>query len=274
LRVATWNVNSLKMRMPRVLELLEQYRPHLLALQETKSEPHAFPDMELAAAGYKAVHHSAGRWAGVALVVPEETEVANVCAGLEGEPARDEARWIEADIDGVRAVSVYVPNGQALDAPAFPDKLRFLEAISERVPELVADERPAVIAGDFNVCRTDLDVYDPAAFVGDTHVTDDERSRFEAILDAGLVDTFRRLHPDTTAYTWWDYRAGNFHKGLGLRIDYVLATPDLADEVERAGMARDYRKGKKPSDHAPLFAQLGPDADGITVPDASDSKQV
>jgi len=274
LRVATWNVNSLKMRMPRVLELLEQYRPHLLALQETKSEPHAFPDMELAAAGYKAVHHSAGRWAGVALVVPEETEVANVCAGLEGEPARDEARWIEADIDGVRAVSVYVPNGQALDAPAFPDKLRFLEAISERVPELVTDERPAVIAGDFNVCRTDLDVYDPAAFVGDTHVTDDERSRFEAILDAGLVDTFRRLHPDTTAYTWWDYRAGNFHKGLGLRIDYVLATPDLADEVERAGMARDYRKGKKPSDHAPLFAQLGPDADGITVPDASDSKQV
>ena len=274
MRVATWNVNSLKMRMPRVLELLEQYRPHLLALQETKSEPHAFPDMELAAAGYKAVHHSAGRWAGVALVVPEETEVANVCAGLEGEPARDEARWIEADIDGVRAVSVYVPNGQALDAPAFPDKLRFLEAISERVPELVADERPAVIAGDFNVCRTDLDVYDPAAFVGDTHVTDDERSRFEAILDAGLVDTFRRLHPDTTAYTWWDYRAGNFHKGLGLRIDYVLATPDLADKVERAGMARDYRKGKKPSDHAPLFAQLGPDADGITVPDASDSKQV
>ena len=274
MRVATWNVNSLKMRMPRVLELLEQYRPHLLALQETKSEPHAFPDMELAAAGYKAVHHSAGRWAGVALVVPEETEVANVCAGLEGEPARDEARWIEADIDGVRAVSVYVPNGQALDAPAFPDKLRFLEAISERVPELVTDERPAVIAGDFNVCRTDLDVYDPAAFVGDTHVTDDERSRFEAILDAGLVDTFRRVHPDTTAYTWWDYRAGNFHKGLGLRIDYVLATPDLADKVERAGMARDYRKGKKPSDHAPLFAQLGPDADGITVPDASDSKQV
>ena len=108
-----------------------------------------------------------------------------MCAGLEGEPARDEARWIEADVDGVRAVSVYVPNGQAIDAPAFADKLRFLEAIAERVPELVADERPVVIAGDFNVCRTDLDVYDPAAFVGDTHVTDDERTRFESILDAG-----------------------------------------------------------------------------------------
>jgi exodeoxyribonuclease-3 len=267
-------VNSLKMRMPRVLELLEQYRPDLVCLQETKSEPDAFPDLELAAAGYKAVHHSAGRWAGVALVVPDGAEIANVCAGLEGEPAREEARWIEADVDGVRAVSVYVPNGQAIDAPAFADKLRFMEAITERVPELLADKRPVLIGGDFNVCRTDLDVYDPAAFVGDTHVTDDERMRFEAILNAGLVDAFRRLHPDPVAYTWWDYRAGNFHKGLGLRIDYVLATPELAGDVQRCGIARDYRKGKKPSDHAPLFAQVGPETDGVMLPDASDSKQV
>jgi exodeoxyribonuclease-3 len=273
-RIATWNVNSLKMRMPRVLELLEQYRPDLVALQETKSEPDAFPQDTLADAGYRAVHHSAGRWAGVALLAREGRELANVCAGLEGEPARDEARWIEADVGDVRAVSVYVPNGQAVGAPAFADKLRFLEAIAERVPELVADGRPVVIAGDFNVCRTDLDVYDPVAFAGDTHVTEDERSRFEAILDAGLVDTFRRLHPDATAYTWWDYRAGNFHKGLGLRIDYVLATPDLAERVERCGMARDYRKGKKPSDHAPLMAQVGAAPDGVPIPDASDSKQV
>ena len=274
MRAVTWNVNSLKMRTPRVLELLEQYRPDLVFLQETKSEPDAFPTLELEAAGYRAVHHSAGRWAGVALLAPADVEIANVCAGLEGEPARDEARWIEADVDGVRAVSVYVPNGQAIDAPAFADKLRFMEAITERVPELIADKRPVLIGGDFNVCRADLDVYDPAAFVGDTHVTDDERARFEAILDAGLVDTFRRLHPDAVAYTWWDYRAGNFHKGLGLRIDYLLATPELADDVQRCGIARDYRKGKKPSDHAPLFAQVGPETDGITLPDASDSKQV
>ena len=262
------------MRMPRVIELLEQYRPDLVCLQETKSEPNAFPDLELAAAGYQAVHHSAGRWAGVAVLAPEGVEISNVCAGLAGEPARDEARWIEADVDGLRVVSVYVPNGQAIDAPAFADKLRFLEAIAERVPELLADKHPVLIAGDFNVCRTDLDVYDPAAFVGDTHVTPDERTRFEAILDAGLVDCFRRLHEDTVAYTWWDYRAGNFHKGLGLRIDYVLTTPDLADDVERCGIARDYRKGKKPSDHAPLFAQVGKASDGIASPDASDSKQV
>jgi exodeoxyribonuclease III len=273
-RAVTWNVNSLKMRMPRVLELLEQYGPDLVLLQETKSEPDAFPHMELEAAGYQAVHHSAGRWAGVAILARTGAEVENECAGLEGEPARDEARWIEADVDGVRVVSVYVPNGQAIDAPAFADKLRFLEAIAERIPELVADDRPVLIAGDFNVCRTDLDVYDPAAFVGDTHVTDDERTRFEAILDAGLVDCFRHLHPAVVAYTWWDYRAGNFHKGLGLRIDYLLATNDLAEKTQRCGMARDYRKGKKPSDHAPLFAQFGPETDGISIPDASDSKQV
>jgi exodeoxyribonuclease-3 len=273
-RAVTWNVNSLKMRMPRVLELLDQYRPDLVFLQETKSEPDAFPELELAAAGYQAVHHSAGRWAGVALLARQDAQVSNVCAGLEGEPARDEARWIEADIDGVRAVSVYVPNGQAIGAPAFQDKLRFLEAIAERVPELVADNRPVLIAGDFNVCRTDLDVYDPAAFADDTHVQPDERTRFAAIIEAGLVDCFRGLHEDAIAYTWWDYRAGNFHKGLGLRIDYLLATPDLADDVRRCGIARDYRKGKKPSDHAPLFAQIGAEADGVALPDASDSKQV
>ena len=274
MRVATWNVNSLKMRMPRVLELLGEHRPDLVCLQETKSEPQAFPEAELEEAGYATVHHSAGRWAGVAVLARAGARIENVCAGLEGEPARDEARWIEADVDGVRAVSVYVPNGQAVGAPAFADKLRFLEAIAGRVPELIKDGRPVVIAGDFNVCRTDRDVYDPRAFAGDTHVTDEERSRFEAILDAGLVDCFRRLHPDATAYTWWDYRAGNFHKGLGLRIDYILATPDLADRVERCGMARDYRKGKKPSDHAPLMAQIGPAGDGVAIPDASDSKQV
>jgi exodeoxyribonuclease-3 len=262
------------MRLPRVLELLEQYRPDVVCLQETKSEPDAFPSAELAAAGYEAVHHSAGRWAGVALLARTGAEVSNVCAGLAGEPARDEARWIEADVDGLRAVSVYVPNGQAVGAPAFADKLRFLEAIAERVPELLAGGHPVVIGGDFNICRADADVYDPAAFAGSTHVTEEERSRFEAVLEAGLVDSFRHLHPEATAYTWWDYRAGNFHKGLGLRIDYLLLSAGLAGDVVRCGMARDYRKGTKPSDHAPLMAQLGAPADGIEIPDASDSKQV
>jgi len=273
MRLVTWNVNSLKMRMPRVLELLELYRPDIVCLQETKADPGKFPDVDFASAGYHAVHHSAGQWAGVALLAPEGSEFRDVCAGLAGEPAADEARWIEADVGGIRAVSVYVPNGREVGSPPYEDKLRFLEAIAARVAELRSGG-PVVVAGDFNVCRTDLDVYDPKAFAGSTHVTPAERRRFEAILDAGLVDSFRHLHPDAVAYTWWDYRAGNFHKGLGLRIDFVLATPDLAEALERCGMARDFRKGKKPSDHAPLLAEFGSAADGVPIPDASDSKQV
>jgi exodeoxyribonuclease-3 len=209
----------------------------------------------------------------VAILTPAGATAENVCAGLTGEPAADEARWIEATIGGTRVVSVYVPNGREVGSAPYEDKLRFLEAIAERVRELAA-EGPLLVAGDFNVCRTDLDVYDPAAFAGSTHVQPDERERFEAILDAGVADCFRHLHPDAVAYTWWDYRAGNFHKGLGLRIDAILATPGLAETLERCGMARDFRKGKKPSDHAPLLAQFGPATDGIEIPDASDSKQV
>lgn len=271
MRVVTWNVNSLNARLPRVLELLERHRPDLLLLQETKCGPDGFPEAELAGAGYRAVHHSAGQWAGVAIVAPADRAPEQVCAGLEGEPAADEARWIEADVDGLRVASVYVPNGRAVGSATFLDKLRFLEAIAGR---LRADEPPRLVAGDFNVCPTDLDVYDPAAFAGATHVTPEERERHRAILAAGLVDAFRHLHPETVGYTWWDYRQGHFHRGLGLRIDAILLAPELAAGLERCGIDRDFRKGSKPSDHAPLFAQIGGPGDGPPAPDASDSKQV
>ena len=254
MRIATWNVNSLKVRMPRVLEFLEQHRPDLLLMQETKSDPGAFPVMELEAAGYQAVHHSAGRWAGVALAAPVGAEITDVRTGLEGEPAGDEARWLEATVDGVRAVSVYVPNGREVDSPPYVDKLRFLEAAAARIAEL--SDGPLVVAGDFNVCPTDLDVYDPAAFVGSTHVTPAERERFAALLDAGVVDAFRELHPDEPGFTWWDYRQGHFHRKMGLRIDAVLLSPPLAERLESCGIDRNYRKGPKPSDHAPLLADL------------------
>ena len=269
MRAVTWNVNSLNVRLPRVLELIEQYRPDLLLMQETKTAADAFPQLELEGLGYHAAHHSAGQWAGVAIVAPVETPIDDVCVGLAGEPAVDEARWIEADVAGVRVVSVYVPNGRQVGSPSFADKLRFLEAVAERVRE---HEGPLLLAGDFNVCPTDADVYDPAAFAGETHVTPEEREAHAAILDAGLVDSFRRLHPHTPAYTWWDYRQGHFHRGLGLRIDGILLSPDLAEQLTRCGIDRNYRKGSKPSDHAPLFAQLGHGQP--PVPDASDSKQV
>ena len=252
MKLATWNVNSLVARMPRVLDLLERHQPDILFMQETKAEPGAFPLLELEAAGYEAVHHSSGRWAGVALLA--RGQVSDVRVGLPGEPSRDEARWLEADVDGLRAVSVYVPNGRSPDSPFYEDKLRFLDAMAERVREL--SSRPLVMAGDFNVCATDLDVYDPEAFVGATHVTLPERERFQALLDAGTVDAFRKLHPAEPGFTWWDYRQGHFHRDMGLRIDAVLLSQPLADEVIACRIDRDFRKGQRPSDHAPLLCTL------------------
>ena len=253
-KIATWNVNSLTARLPRVLEFLELHRPDLLLMQETKVDPGKFPDLALAEAGYHAVHHSAGRWAGVAIAAPVQTELTDVCAGLVGEPDADEARWLEATAGSLRVVTTYVPNGRAVDSPFYADKLRFLDAAADRIRALSGGE--LLVAGDFNVCPADLDVYDPAAFAGETQVTPAERERFAALLAAGTLDAFRALHPDEPGFTWWDYRQGHFHRKMGLRIDALLLSPPLAERLESCGIDRNFRKGPKPSDHAPLLAQL------------------
>jgi exodeoxyribonuclease-3 len=248
MKLVTWNVNSLGVRMPRVLELLAQHAPDIVMLQETKAEPDKFPVEQLRDAGYHAVHHSAGRWAGVALLARQP--LSDVCAGLAGEPAVDEARWIEATAYGLRLGSIYVPNGRAIDHPEYAKKLAFLDAASERIGTL------DVLAGDFNVCPADIDVYDPAAFVGSTHVQPEERARFAALLADGHVDAFRHLHPDEVGFTWWDYRQGHFHRKMGLRIDAFLVGSRAADRIRSCGIDRNYRKGPKPSDHAPLLLEL------------------
>lgn len=255
MRLATWNVNSLKIRLPRVLEFLAEHRPAVLLLQETKTEAEAFPRAELGAAGYGTVEHSAGRWAGVAVLHRADLPVGDVRAGLAGEPDPDEARWLEVDVGGLRVVSVYVPNGRAVGSDTFAAKLRFLDAMAERVAALRG--APLVVAGDVNVCPTDRDVYDPVAFVGSTHVTPEERTRLERVLEAGgLVDAYRALHPDEVGFTWWDYRQGHFHRKLGLRIDLALVSADLAGRLTACGIDRGYRKGSKPSDHAPLLVDV------------------
>jgi len=259
MKLVTWNVNSLKARLPRVLEFLGEHTPDVVCMQETKCEDAAFPADELAAAGYHAVHHSAGRWAGVAIVAREGLTLADPVAGLPGELRADEARWIEASVGGLRVVSTYVPNGRAVGSPTFEEKLAFLDVAAARVAVLRADgEAPALaVAGDFNVAPSGLDVYDPEAFAGSTHVTPEERRRVEAIVAAGgLVDALRALHPDDVAYTWWDYRQGHFHRKMGLRIDLVLLSQELVPRLERVGIERNYRKGAKPSDHAPLVAEI------------------
>jgi exodeoxyribonuclease-3 len=252
--LVSWNANSLRARLPRVIELLGAHRPDVVCLQETKSEPAAFPHEELRDAGYAAVHHSAGRWNGVAILAREDLALAEPAIGLPGEPKGDHARWVEATVDGLRVASVYVPNGRAVGSDEFRDKLAFLDAVRERAAALSGG--PAVIAGDLNVCRTDLDVYDPVAFSGSTHVTPDERERLEAIIAAGFADSFRELHPDEQGFTWWDYRAGHFHKRMGLRIDYALISSDLRPRLRSCGIDRGFRKGPKPSDHAPLLTEL------------------
>jgi len=258
MKLVTWNVNSLNVRMPRVLEFIEKHRPEILCLQETKVAPDKFPHLEFREQGYEAVDHSAGAWAGVAILVRDDLTLGESCAGLAGEPVVDEARWIEAVVDGTRVISTYVPNGRAVGTETFDHKLRFYEAMAERATEFRGT--PLVIAGDMNVMREDRDIYDPAAFVGSTHVTVDERERFERLLSDGeLVDTYRALYPDEVGYTWWDYRAGNFHKGLGIRIDYLLMSQDVASRVQAVGVDRNFRKGQKPSDHAPLIAWLDED---------------
>jgi exodeoxyribonuclease III len=253
-RLVTWNVNSLKARLPRVEQLIGELRPDVLCLQETRVRSDAFPTGALEALGYSAMEHSAGAWGGVAIAARPGLELADPVRGLAGEPAAAEARWVEAEVAGIRVASVYVPNGRVVGSDTFVAKLAFLDALRARVS--AAAGAPLAIAGDFNVTRGDLDLYDPVAFVGSTHVTPEERSRLEALLQAGLVDTWRELEPSEPGYTWWDYRAGNFHKGLGMRIDYALLTPDLAKRVNRIAVGRAFRKGQKPSDHAPLVVDL------------------
>jgi exodeoxyribonuclease-3 len=256
MRLVTWNVNSLKIRLPRVLEFLDQHAPDVVCLQETKTEPEAFPADELAAAGYAAVHHSAGRWAGVAILARDGLALTDPVRGLPGEARPEEARWVEADVDGIRVASTYVVNGRAVGSPTFAEKLDFLDAMIARMTALRG--RDAFFAGDFNIAPADIDVYDPVAFQGATHVTEDERSRLRRMLDeGGLVDAHVALHgPDAQQFTWWDYRQGHFHRGLGLRIDLALVGGSLAAGLERVGIERDYRKGPKPSDHAPLVVDV------------------
>jgi exodeoxyribonuclease-3 len=256
MKVVTWNVNSIKARLPRVLEFLEQHEPDVLCVQETKCEASAFPHADLERAGYHAADHSTGRWAGVAVIARRELELTDVVRGLPGAPVPEEGRWVEATVGGLRVVSVYVINGRALDDPMYEAKLAFLGAMAERGAALA--DQPSVVAGDFNIAPADEDVYDPADFAGATHVSEPERRALRTILDAGFVDAFRAVEPDRVQYTWWDYRGGNFHRGLGMRIDLALASRPLEPRLRACGIDRDFRKGPKPSDHAPLILEIEP----------------
>ncbi|WP_320672466.1 exodeoxyribonuclease III [Patulibacter defluvii] len=270
MRLISWNVASLRARLPRVLELLEELEPDVLCLQETKCSAAQFPRLELEAAGYRIDEHSAGPWNGVAILSRAATAgdaPSEPLAGLPGQHDPTEARWIEATVGGLRIASVYVINGKALDHPDYRAKLAFLDAMAERARTLAAGG-PLVIMGDMNVCPTDRDCYAPDRFVAGTHTSEPERTALRGVLEAGdLVDGFVAVNgedfpaddpkgPGGPRYTWWDYRAGNFHKNLGLRIDLALLDRETAARAERVWVSREFRKGQKPSDHAPLVVDL------------------
>jgi len=253
-RIATWNVNSLNARLPRVEEWLEYARPDVLCMQETKLADTAFPAMAFSALGYESACHGDGRWNGVAIL--SRVGLSDVAAGFGG-PGDDQGpRLVAATCDGVRVHSVYVPNGRAVDSEHYEAKLAWLGRLHDLLAGAYKPTDAVAVCGDFNVAPEDRDVYDPAAFEGATHVTAGERQAVRALEDWGLVDAFRLCRPEDGLYTWWDYRAGNFHKHMGLRIDLVMLSHSLADKVTFALVDRNARKGKLPSDHAPVLVDV------------------
>jgi exodeoxyribonuclease-3 len=272
-RIATWNVNSVKQRVPRLLPWLDERAPDVVCLQETKLQDDAFRDLlgdELSGRGYEVAVHGEATWNGVAIL--SRVGLADVVAGVEGAPGfpTPEARAISATCGGIRVVSVYVPNGRVPGSEHYEYKLAWLESLRA----MVAASGPgaAIVCGDMNIAPTDDDVFDPDAYAGETHVTPPEREALAELQAVGLRDVVRERWPGERIFTYWDYRAGMFHQDLGMRIDLVLAGDAIMERVRAAWVDRLARKGSGPSDHAPVIVDLdeAPDGDiGPVVPPPS-----
>lgn len=254
--VVTWNVNSLKARLERVVPWIEANAPDVLCLQETKMTDEAFPSGVFAEMGYESAHVGEGRWNGVAIL--SRVGLDDVVAGFGDDlPADPEARLMWATCGGVRVACAYVPNGRSLDNDHYTYKLAWLERLRSALVDGGDPTDPLVVTGDFNIAPDDRDVWDPAAFEGATHVSQPERDALAGLTQWGLTDVFRQHHDQAGLYSWWDYRGGSFHKGHGMRIDLVLATESLSQRCSGIRIDRDARKGKPtPSDHAPVMADF------------------
>jgi exodeoxyribonuclease III len=271
-RIATWNVNSIKQRVPRLLPWLDERRPDVVCLQETKLADDAFLELlggELAQRGYEAAVHGEATWNGVAIL--SRVGLEDVVAGIADGPGfpHQESRAVSATCDGIRVVSVYVPNGREPDSEHYRYKLAWLGALKQMV---AAGPDATIVCGDMNIAPTDDDVFDPDAYIGQTHVTPPERAALADLQSLGLHDVVRDRWPNERVFTYWDYRAGMFHQDLGMRIDLVLATEPVSERVKAAWVDRHARKGKGPSDHAPVIVDLdeAPDGDiGPVVPPPS-----
>ncbi len=273
MRIATWNVNSLKARMDAVEAWLGKAQPDILLMQETKLSDADAPVMPFRMLGYDLVHHGEGRWNGVAIAtrvgaedvitnfgdgpVRDSSSGATVAVSEEDFNPLDEARMLSAVCGGIRVVSVYAPNGRIVGSPFYEGKLRWFERLAQWLRETRSPSEPLIVAGDYNVTPTDADVWDPVAAHGGTHVSEPERAALARLREWGLVDTYRKVNTEPGRFSWWDYRAGMFHRNEGMRIDLLYATPPVADRVVWAEIDREARKGPPiPSDHAPVVVDL------------------
>ncbi len=273
MRIATWNVNSLKARLEKVEWWLERAQPDVLLLQETKLTDDDAPVLPFRMLGYDLVHHGEGRWNGVAIAT--RIGAADVVTNFGDGPVRNtgpgavvaladddfdpfsEARMVAATCSGVRFVSLYAPNGRVVGSPFYTGKLAWFGRLRRWLDEAADPAAPLVVGGDLNVAPSDLDVWDPAAAHGGTHVSEPERAAFRTLLDWGLLDAWRERNPSLARFTWWDYRAGNFQRNEGMRIDHLLVTAPVAGRIVEIEIDREARKGKPvPSDHAPLVLDL------------------
>jgi len=256
MRIATWNVNGLRARFDFVAIWLRERRPDVVALQELKLDDDRFPHDELQVLGYRAVTHGQKAWNGVAVLA--RGEPAAVRSGLPGQEALG-ARLVSARVGEVDVTSVYVPNGKTVDHPDYGAKLAWLDALVAHLSEQVSADRPAIVAGDFNLVPADVDSWNPERFAGAIFHTDAERERWRALLDLGLHDLFRERHPGEALFSWWDYRGGAFHRKQGLRIDFLLGTAPVLERARDVVIDRDFRKKKEgltASDHAPVWVDL------------------
>ena len=253
--IAAWNVNSLNMRLPRLLAWLAANRPDIVCLQETKLPDAKFPVLETTAAGYTAYFAGQKTYNGVAILVRNDLEASDIAMGIPGFDD-EQKRVIAATVAGLRIVGVYVPNGQAVDSDKYRYKLTWYAALADMLRAELARHPALAVLGDFNVAPEDRDVHDPVLWAGQVLCSDPERSAFRALLDAGLSDSFRLFDQPEKTFSWWDYRQLAFPKNNGLRIDHILLSPALASRCAASRIDRAARKGEKPSDHAPVVVEL------------------
>ncbi|RKQ72992.1 exodeoxyribonuclease III [Oceanibaculum indicum] len=254
MKIATFNVNSIKARLPNVLEWLKEADPDVALLQEIKCQAADFPVLEFQSMGYQVQAVGQKSYNGVALLSKQPAE--DVLEGLPGDDSDEQARYVEATVQGVRVASLYLPNGNPVDSEKYPYKLGWMKRLKAHAATLLASEQPVVLAGDYNVIPEPRDCYDPAAWAGDALFLPETRRHFREIVNLGYTDAFRAIHPQRVAYSFWDYQAGRWQRDEGIRIDHLLLSPQAADRLRDAGIDKKVRGREKASDHTPVWCEL------------------